>query len=55
MAAPHVTGAAVLYKQAHPAAPPEELAAWLGDESTKDSLTKVSKSSPNELLFTNGL
>ncbi|MFF1367938.1 S8 family peptidase [Streptomyces virginiae] len=55
MAAPHVTGAAVLYKQAHPAAPPEELVAWLGDESTKDSLTKVSKSSPNELLFTNGL
>ncbi|MCP3759518.1 S8 family peptidase [Streptomyces sp. TBY4] len=55
MAAPHVAGAAVLYKQAHPSATPEDIAAYLRDESTKDVLNSVSKSSPNELLFTGGL
>ncbi|MFE4636570.1 S8 family serine peptidase [Streptomyces sp. NPDC056773] len=55
MAAPHVAGAAVLYKQAHQSATPEEIAAYLRDESTKDVLNSVSKSSPNELLFTGGL
>ncbi|MDD9377195.1 S8 family serine peptidase [Streptomyces sp. ZAF1911] len=55
MAAPHVAGVAVLYKQANPNATPEDIAAYLNDESTKDVLSSVSKSSPNELLFTNGL
>ncbi|MFD6891184.1 S8 family serine peptidase [Streptomyces sp. NPDC059957] len=55
MAAPHVTGVAVLYKQANPAATPQDIAAYLDDESTKDVLNSVSKSSPNRLLFTNGL
>ncbi|MFF4320462.1 S8 family peptidase [Streptomyces sp. NPDC001568] len=55
MASPHVAGAAALYKQAHPKADPAEIAEYLGDSSTKDVLSKVSKSSPNELLFTGGL
>ncbi|MGW7315092.1 S8 family serine peptidase [Streptomyces sp. NPDC054865] len=55
MASPHVAGAVALYKQAHPKADPAEIAEYLGDVSTKDVLSKVSKSSPNELLFTNGL
>ncbi|MGW6980329.1 S8 family serine peptidase [Streptomyces sp. NPDC054932] len=55
MAAPHAAGVAVLYKQAHPGAAPEEVAAFLEEESTKDVLTSVSKSSPNKLLYTAGL
>ncbi|CAM5246634.1 S8 family peptidase [Streptomyces avidinii] len=55
MASPHVAGVVALYKQEHPKADPAEIAEYLGDSSTKDVLSKVSKSSPNELLFTNGL
>ncbi|MFB7258565.1 S8 family peptidase [Streptomyces nojiriensis] len=55
MAAPHAAGVAVLYKQAHPAAEPAEIAAFLEEESTKDVLTSVSTSSPNKLLYTGGL
>ncbi|ROQ97338.1 subtilisin family serine protease [Streptomyces sp. 2132.2] len=55
MAAPHVAGVAVLYKQAHPTADPAELAEFLETESTKDVLTNISKASPNMLLFTAGL
>ncbi|MCJ0873728.1 S8 family peptidase [Streptomyces sp. AP-93] len=55
MAAPHVTGVAVLYKQANPAATPQDIVEYLRDESTKDVLTSISKGTPNELLFTNGL
>ncbi|MGW2276501.1 S8 family peptidase [Streptomyces sp. NPDC001770] len=55
MAAPHVTGLAVLYKQAHPGAGPAEVAAWIDEVSTKDVLTGVSQGTPNHLLFTDGL
>lgn len=55
MASPHVAGVAALYKQANPKAAPEDIAAWLNEESTKDVLASLSKSSPNELLFTAGL
>uniref|UniRef100_A0AAU2JP17 S8 family peptidase n=1 Tax=Streptomyces sp. NBC_00049 TaxID=2903617 RepID=A0AAU2JP17_9ACTN len=55
MAAPHVAGVAALYKQAHPTAAPGEIAEWLDGESTKDVLKSVSKSTPNQLLFTAGL
>ncbi|MFE9215580.1 S8 family peptidase [Streptomyces lavendulae] len=55
MASPHVAGVAALYKAAHPKADPAELYEFLEGESTKDVLTKIGKSSPNKLLFTNGL
>ncbi|WP_330331647.1 S8 family peptidase [Streptomyces sp. NBC_00536] len=55
MAAPHVAGVAVLYKQAHPKADAAEIAEWVDTESTKDVLKSVSKSSPNRFLFTAGL
>ncbi|MER5484904.1 S8 family serine peptidase [Streptomyces sp. NPDC002812] len=55
MAAPHVAGVAVLYKQANPAATPQDIAEYLDNESTKDVLNSVSKSTPNRLLFSNGL
>ncbi|WP_405941900.1 S8 family serine peptidase [Streptomyces sp. NBC_00207] len=55
MAAPHAAGVAVLYKQAHPSAAPEEIAEFLEQETTKDVLSKLSPASPNKLLFTAGL
>ncbi|MFD5511111.1 S8 family peptidase [Streptomyces sp. NPDC127051] len=55
MAAPHAAGVAVLYKQAHPTAAPEEIAAYLEQESTKDVLKSLSPASPNKLLYTAGL
>ncbi|MGW1463271.1 S8 family peptidase [Streptomyces sp. NPDC002308] len=55
MAAPHVTGLAVLYKQAHPDAGPAEVASWIDEVSTRDVLTGVSQGTPNHLLFTDGL
>ncbi|WP_341846053.1 S8 family serine peptidase [Streptomyces rubellomurinus] len=54
MAAPHVAGVSPLYKAANPTADPEKVALWLADQSTKNTL-KVSKSSPNRLLYTGGL
>ncbi|MGW0859477.1 S8 family peptidase [Streptomyces sp. NPDC002690] len=55
MAAPHATGVAVLYKQAHPDADSAEVAAWIDEVSTRDVLTNVSPDTPNHLLFTDGL
>ncbi|MFD6426187.1 S8 family peptidase [Streptomyces sp. NPDC060198] len=55
MAAPHVTGLAALYKQAHPDAGSAEVAAWIDEVSTRDVLTGVSQGTPNHLLFTDGL
>ncbi|MFC9295074.1 S8 family serine peptidase [Streptomyces sp. NPDC057011] len=55
MAAPHVAGVAVLYKQAHPTAEPAEIADFLDDQSTKDALTNISRTSPNRLLYTGEL
>ncbi|MFE0425200.1 S8 family peptidase [Streptomyces sp. NPDC058953] len=54
MASPHVAGVALLYKAANPSATPEQIADWLSEQSTKDTLT-VSKTSPNRLLYTGGL
>ncbi|MFB7345384.1 S8 family peptidase [Streptomyces hydrogenans] len=55
MAAPHVAGAAALYKQAHPSALPEEIYSALLANSTKDHLSFLSSGSPNRLLNTGGL
>ncbi|MEU4358116.1 S8 family peptidase [Streptomyces virginiae] len=53
MATPHVTGTAALYKAAHPAATPEEVAGWLVETSTENLLTGTG--TPNRLLFTDGV
>ncbi|MFF6888958.1 S8 family peptidase [Streptomyces sp. NPDC012421] len=55
MAAPHVTGAAALFKQKHPKADAEEIYSALLTESTKDRLSFLSSGSPNRLLFTGDL
>lgn len=55
MAAPHVAGTALLYKTTHPAATAQDIATWLADTATKDVLSGVSKTSPNKLLFTDGI
>ncbi|MFJ3778143.1 S8 family serine peptidase [Streptomyces sp. NPDC090075] len=55
MAAPHVAGVAALYKAEHPNALPAEVANFLSDKSTKDTIQNLSDNSPNQLLFTNGL
>ncbi|WP_172607613.1 S8 family peptidase [Streptomyces spongiicola] len=55
MAAPHVSGVAALYKAAHPAASPQEVADWLVAQSTKNAVRNISQGSPNRLLFTGGL
>ncbi|WP_327268893.1 S8 family peptidase [Streptomyces sp. NBC_01218] len=55
MAAPHVAGAAVLYKQTHPTADPQEIYSALLTGSSKDRLSFLSTGSPNRLLFTGGL
>ncbi|MFI1467561.1 S8 family peptidase [Streptomyces wuyuanensis] len=55
MAAPHVAGVAALYKAAHPAAGPQEVADWLVAQSTKNAVKSITRGSPNRLLFTGGL
>ncbi|WP_432073240.1 S8 family peptidase [Streptomyces wuyuanensis] len=55
MAAPHVAGVAALYKAAHPAAGPQEVADWLVAQSTKNVVKSITRGSPNRLLFTGGL
>lgn len=46
MAAPHATGLAALYKQAHPDAASADVAAWIDEVSTRDVLTNVSPGTP---------
>ncbi|WCD87821.1 Extracellular serine proteinase [Streptomyces xanthophaeus] len=55
MAAPHVTGVAVLYKAKNPDATPEDVNFFLESETTKDVLSKLSPASPNKLLYLAGL
>nr|WP_223241704.1 S8 family peptidase [Streptomyces sp. CBMA123] len=54
-AAPHVAGVAALYKQLHPEASTTTVRLWLAEQSTKNVLAAVSKTSPNRLLNTGGL
>jgi hypothetical protein len=51
MAAPHVTGAAALYLQAHPSATPAQVQAALIAASTPNKVTNVSTKWPRRLLF----
>jgi hypothetical protein len=51
MAAPHVTGAAALYLQAHPQATPAEVQADLIAAATSNKVTNVSSKWPRRLLF----
>ncbi|MFF3320953.1 S8 family peptidase [Streptomyces sp. NPDC002889] len=55
MASPHVAGVAALYSAKHPEQPPQEVARWLADTSTKDAVAGAGGGSPNRLLFTDGL
>jgi aqualysin 1 len=53
MATPHVTGAAALYLQTHPDAPPATVAAALIAAASLNKVQNAGSSSPNRLLFTN--
>ena len=52
MAAPHVTGAAALYLANNPTASPADVAAALVAGATSGALVKLSRTSPNRLLYT---
>jgi subtilisin family serine protease len=54
MASPHVAGAALLYKAAHPDAGAQEVGDWLAANSTSGVLD-VTEGSPDNLLYTGGL
>ena len=51
MAAPHVTGAAALYLEGHPAATPAEVSTALVNGATPSVLGLVPTGSPDELLY----
>ncbi|MFD3542135.1 S8 family serine peptidase [Streptomyces sp. NPDC058662] len=55
MAAPHVAGVAALYKAKNPQAAPEDIVAFLEEETTKDVLSSIGVGSSNKLLYTGGL
>ncbi|AVT32629.1 serine protease [Plantactinospora sp. BC1] len=50
MASPHVAGAAALYLERNPNAPPAEVSAWLTGTATPNVISDV-RGSPNLLLF----
>lgn len=54
-AAPHVTGAAALYKAAHPEATAQAVAGELTGKATQGALSDVRDGTPDRLLFTGGL
>ncbi|MBI2565744.1 MAG: FG-GAP repeat protein [Candidatus Schekmanbacteria bacterium] len=51
MAAPHVAGVAAQYLGEHPAAHPDEVAAWILGTATTGALSNIGAGSPNRLLF----
>ncbi|MFP2957840.1 S8 family serine peptidase [Myxococcus sp. 1LA] len=55
MAAPHVTGAAALYLQRHPASTQQQVRDFLVSEATTGKLTGLSAGSPDRLLYTGGI
>ncbi|MYX72497.1 S8 family peptidase [Streptomyces sp. SID3915] len=55
MASPHVTGAVALYKEANPAATPQEIEDWLVGGATPDVLTNLGTGSPDRLLYAGAL
>jgi subtilisin family serine protease len=52
MATPHVSGAAALYLQSHPAAPPAAVASAIIAAASLNKVQNAGLSSPNRLLFT---
>lgn len=52
MAAPHVSGAAALFLQDHPAATPAEVAAWITGNATTGKISSLGTGSPNLLVYT---
>ena len=52
MAAPHVAGAAALYRQRFPGATPAQVAAALTANATADKITDARAGTPNLLLYT---
>jgi serine protease len=55
MASPHVTGAAALYLQSHPAATPDEVTQAVLNSSSQGLLTYLGPGSPNRLLYVGAL
>lgn len=55
MAAPHVAGAAALFLGVNPTASPSDVAAAIVGSATSGALTKLTRSSPNLLLYTGSL
>ncbi|GAA2992589.1 S8 family peptidase [Streptomyces fulvorobeus] len=55
MAAPHVTGVAVLHKEKNPAASPQALTDLLTEQATAGALSRLSSGSPDRLLYTGDL
>jgi subtilisin family serine protease len=52
MATPHVSGAAALYLESNPAAPPSQVAYAITSNATSRALSGLGKGSPNLLLYT---
>lgn len=52
MATPHVSGAAALYLELNPAAPPSQVAYAITSNATSRALSGLGKGSPNLLLYT---
>lgn len=55
MASPHVAGVAALYLAANPKASGDDVGTWIRNAATRDVIKAIAGSSPNRLLFTDGV
>ena len=55
MASPHVAGAAALYLQGSPSAPPSQVTSALTSTATTNVVTSAGSGSPNRLLYSRGV